>query len=72
MFFAPLLLAGLHLTFAFPLMWKLLMMLNFSNMPLMIVVTACSFVVFGVMYAAVYKMTSNAYYTIVSGKQDNT
>lgn len=71
-FFAPLLLAGLHLTFAFPLMWKLLMMLNFSNMPLMIVVTACSFVVFGVMYAAVYKMTSNVYYTIVSGKQDNT
>ena len=71
-FFAPLLLAGLHLTFAFPLMWKLLMMLNFSNMPLMIVVTACSFVVFGVMYAVVYKMTSNVYYTIVSGKQDNT
>ena len=71
-FFAPLLLAGLHLTFAFPLMWKLLMMLNFSNMPLMIVVTACSFVVFGVMYAAVYKITSNAYYTIVSGKQDDT
>ena len=71
-FFAPLLLAGLHLTFALPLMWKLLMMLNFSNMPLMIVVTACSFVVFGVMYAVVYKMTSNVYYTIVSGKQDNT
>ena len=71
-FFAPLLLAGLHLIFAFPLMWKLLMMLNFSNMPLMIVVTACSFVVLGVMYAVVYKMTSNVYYTIVSGKQDNT
>lgn len=70
-FFAPLLLAGLHLTFAFPLMWKLLMMLNFSNMPLMIVVTACSFVVFGVMYAAVYKMTSNAYFAIVSNQQNN-
>ena len=71
-FFAPLLLAGLHLTFAFPLMWKLLMMLNFSNMPLMIVVTACSFAVFGVMYAVVYKVTSNAYFAIVSGTQKHT
>ena len=71
-FFAPLLLAGLHLTFALPLMWKLLMMLNFSKMPLMLAVTACCFAVFGLLYAVVYKLTSNAYYTIVSGKQDNT
>lgn len=71
-FFAPLLMAGLHLAFAFPLMWKLLMMLNFSNMPLMIAVTACCFAVFGVMYAVVYKVTSNAYFAIVSNQQNNS
>ena len=70
-FFAPLLMAGLHLAFAFPLVWKLLQMFNLSNMTLMIVVTACSFAVFGVLYAVVYKVTSNAYYAIVSGAQEN-
>ena len=35
------------------------------------VLTACSFVVFGVMYAAVYKMTSNAYFAIVSNTQNS-
>lgn len=70
-FFAPLLMAGLHLAFAFPLVWKLLQMFNLSNMTLMIVVTACSFAAFGVLYAVVYKVTSNAYFTIVSGVQEN-
>ena len=70
-FFAPLLMAGLHLAFAFPLVWKLLQMFNLSNMTLMIVVTVCSFAVFGVLYAVVYKVTSNAYFAIVSGVQEN-
>lgn len=71
-FFAPLLMAGLHLAFAFPLVWKLLMLFHLSNMGLMVVVTACSFAVFGVLYAVVYKITSNAYFAIVSGKQGNS
>lgn len=69
-FFAPLLLAGLHLAFAFPLMWKLLRMFMLNNLPLTVAVTLCCFAGFGLMYAVVYKMTSNTYYAIVSGGKD--
>lgn len=66
-FFTPLMLAGLHLAFAFPIVWKLLQMFNFTNMPLMVLVTVGSFAVFALVYALVYKITSNAYFSIVSG-----
>ena len=69
-FFAPLLMAGIHLAFAFPLVWKLLQLFNISNIILMIVVTGCCFLIFGVAYALVYKITSNAYFSIVSGAKD--
>lgn len=69
-FFAPLLLAGVHLGFAFPVLWKLLMLFNFSNISLMICVTIASFSVFALVYAWVYKITSNAYYAIVSGGKE--
>lgn len=65
-FFAPLLLAGVHLGFAFPVLWKLLILFNFSNITLMIGVTIACFSVFALVYAWVYKITSNAYYSIVS------
>lgn len=68
-FFAPLLLAGLHLTCAFPLVWKLLQMFMLRNQTLMILVTLGCFAAFGLMYAIVYRITSNAYYAIVSGTQ---
>lgn len=66
-FFIPLLLAGLHLAFAFPLVWKMLMMFNLHNKLLIAIVTICSFLIFSVFYAVVYKITSNAYYKIVNG-----
>ncbi len=71
-FFAPLLLAGLHLVFAFPLVEKLLRMFNLSNMTLMITVTTCSFAVFGMLYVMVYKITSNTYFAIVSNQQKDS
>ena len=69
-FFLPLLLAGLHLAFAFPILWKLLQMFNFDNVHLMIMVTICCFAVFALAYAIVYKITSNAYYAIVSSNKE--
>lgn len=69
-FFAPLLLAGLHLAFAFPLVWKLLQMFMLNNLSLTVAVTLCCFAGFGLMYAVVYKITSNTYFAIVSGKRD--
>lgn len=68
-FFAPLLLAGLHLAFAFPIIWKLLQLFYLSNLQLMIIVTATAFLITGAFYTLVYKITSNAYFTIVSGRE---
>ena len=65
-FFLPLIFAGLHLGFAFPFIHKLLMLFNLSNLPLLIGTTAISFGVFALLYAVVFRVTSNAYYNIVS------
>ena len=69
-FFLPLAAAVLHLSFAFPMVQKLLALFNLRNVPLMILIMAVSILVFGIFYGIIYKVTSNAYYSIVSGKQE--
>ncbi len=66
-FFLPLLLAGLHLAFAFPFVWKILQMLALKNLPLLIGSTVASFLLFGLFYGVIYRLTSNVYFRIVSG-----
>ena len=68
-FFAPLLMAGLHLGFAFTPIWRLLQLFNLHNLPFVIGVSAVAFALFGVFYALVYKATSKAYLHIVSDSQ---
>lgn len=70
-FFLPLLFAGLHLCFAFPFVHKLLMLFNLNNMKLLIGTTALSYVVFALLYTLAYRLTSNAYYQIVSGARED-
>ena len=65
-FFAPLIFAVLHMSFAFPLIWKMLQMFNLYNLTLIIAVTVITIIVFGLIYAIVYKITSSAYYRIVA------
>lgn len=65
-FFLPLLLAAVHLVFAFPFISKMLMLMNIFNTWLLIGTTAVSFAVFALLYALVYRITGNAYYKIVS------
>ena len=65
-FFLPLLLAGLHLSFAFPIVRRLLLMFGLTNTPLLIAATAGSYLVFALFYVVVYRITSRAYYKIVS------
>lgn len=65
-FFLPLTAALLHLCFAFPMVEKLLTLFNLNNLPLFILCTAVSFAVFTAMYAAVYRITSRAYVSIVA------
>ncbi len=69
-FFLPLLLAGIHLCFAFPFISKILVLFGFDNTLLSIIVNLGCFAVFGLFYALVYKITSNVYYAIVSGKKE--
>lgn len=65
-FFLPLIVAGIHVTAAFPLISRLLALLNLYNLKLYAACTALCFLVFGVMYIAVYALTSKTYYRIVS------
>jgi putative ABC transport system permease protein len=65
-FFLPLLVAALHLAFAFPLVYKMLLLLGFSNQNLLVFVTVGCVLVFALFYILVYNVTSRAYYKIVS------
>ncbi len=69
-FFLPLLLATLHLAFAFPIIRKLLLLFNYDNAPFFAAVTALCVVVFALVYGVVYRITSNAYYHIVSDAKE--
>lgn len=69
-FYAPLLFAGLHLLFAFPLINKIMLLCGLTDTKLAIIVTAAAFVVFAVFYALIYKLTAVAYYRIVSGANE--
>lgn len=63
----PLLFAALHLTFAFPMIRKVLTMLGLRDFALFVRTTIISFTVFAAFYTAVYRLTSGVYYRIVSG-----
>lgn len=71
-FLAPLLLAGVHTAFAFPIVRKLLLMFGVANAHLLMVTTAVCFLVFALLYGLVYLATSRVYYRIVSGAQGNS
>ena len=66
-FFLPLLGAGMHLAFAFPIVRKLLLLFGLNNAPLFAATSCISFAVFTLFYVLVYRITSNAYYKLVSG-----
>lgn len=69
-FFLPILFAGIHLAFAFPLLWKLMQLFNLYNVKLAICVTLGCFVLFALFYVVVYKITSDSYYAIVSSDEE--
>ena len=69
-FFLPLILAGVHLAFAFPMLQKLLMLFGLTNVTLLVIITLACYLVFAVCYLLIYRVTSRAYYGIVSGVRD--
>lgn len=64
-FFAPLLLAGLHMMFAMPMIRLILGAFGLHNDPLFYGIGIGSYVVFAGIYAMMYLLTSRRYYRIV-------
>lgn len=65
-FFLPLVVAGIHISVAFPIIKSLLAILGLYNVGLYAICTIVSFVIFAIMYVIVYLLTSKVYYKIVS------
>ena len=69
-FFLPLLTAVLHLSFAFPMLQKILTMMNLRNFDLLFWSTVGCVVFFALVYTAIYLITARTYYKIVQGSSD--
>lgn len=69
-FYAPLFAAGMHMVFAFPMLWKMLQLFELRDMKLMIITCLVSFAAFAAIYAAIYKLTASAYVKIVSSSSE--
>ncbi len=65
-FLIPIAFAFLHLAVVLPFIHKLLLLFGHNNMPLLITSAGICALVCGLFYALIYKLTSNAYYKIVS------
>ncbi len=64
-FFAPLLVAAIHVAFDFKLMLHLLTMFGLHEAGVTLLCTAGTFLVFAVIYGLVYLLTARTYYRIV-------
>lgn len=64
-FFLPLITAGIHTAFSFPIVKKILAMLQLTNVKLFVISNICVFLVFAIIYAAIYLTTAKVYYKIV-------
>ena len=67
-FFLPLLMAMLHITMAFPMIRRLLLLFGMTNTKLFIGCTAGTVLIFAVVYGLIYLMTARSYYHIVERK----
>lgn len=65
-FFLPLVTAGIHLCFAFPLLEEILSLFNITSHNLLVLVTSVTYLVFALFYIVVYRITSRTYYRIVT------
>lgn len=67
-FFLPLLMAMLHITMAFPMIRRILLLFGMTNTKLFIGCTAGTVLIFAVVYGLIYLMTARSYYHIVERK----
>lgn len=65
-FFLPLAAAAVHVAFSFPMITKLLVVLNLSNRSLFALCTALTFAAFALLYTLVYRATTRVYYRLAA------
>lgn len=65
-FFLPLIIAVIHIAFAFNVITRLLTIFSLTNVPLFALCTIATIVLFGIIYTIVYMLTARTYYKIVS------
>lgn len=65
-FFAPLIAAGVHMAFAFPILTRLLGLFSMRDTGFLASVTLVCYCVFALIYVLIYALTSRSYYRIVS------
>lgn len=67
-FLLPITFAALHLTFAFPMIRKVLMLFGVFNTGLLVTTAGVSALICAAFYLIAYRLTSNVYYKIVSSE----
>ena len=65
-FFLPLIVAGIHVGFAFKMISKIFVMLGCVNDPIKITSFIIGFVIFALLYLIYYKVSSRQYYKLIS------
>ncbi|WP_311492644.1 ABC transporter permease [uncultured Anaerococcus sp.] len=65
-FFLPLIVAGIHVAFAFRMISKIFVMLGSVNESIKITSFIIGFVIFAILYLIYYKLSSRQYYKIIS------
>ena len=65
-FFLPLIVAAIHIIFAFNMISKLLNALNLTNTTLFAWCCVLTILIFGIFYSVIYTLTARVYYKIVS------
>ena len=66
LFFLPLLVAGIHLVFAFPMLSQLIMLFGVMNIALLSKICVICYLVFAIFYILAYLVTARLYYRIVT------
>lgn len=64
-FFLPIVAAGIHVLAAFPMITRLLVLFNLTNISLFVYCTLGTVIIFAIIYAIVYLVTARVYYKIV-------
>ena len=65
-FFIPVITAIVHISVAFPIVTKILAILNLTNTKLFLIFTGLVILIFGIAYTLVYRWTAKVYYKIVN------